>query len=77
MSTPIPPQVPPPLPRESGQWAYPTNEKGEPKKKYVLWIVIGAAGCFVSIIVLGLAATFFVPLIVRKLGNARSTAARV
>ena len=68
------PAEPPPLPPSSGQWAYPTNEKGEPKPKYVLWIVLGAAGCLVGIVVLGLLATIFIPQVVKSLHSAQRTA---
>ena len=73
MSSPIPP---PPQPPSSGQWAYPTNEKGEPKKKFVIWIVIGAAGCFVLLFVLGFLATLLVPRITDKLADARRTSVK-
>jgi general secretion pathway protein G len=66
MSAPTHPDVPPPLPGKPDQWAFPTDAKGEPKKKYVLWVVIGAAGCFASIVVLGVLATLIVPRIVQK-----------
>jgi len=77
MSAPTnPPELPSPQPAPSGQWAYPTDEKGEPKKKYVLWIVFGAAGCFVGIIVLGIAVTVLVPNILRSLGSAQKERAQ-
>jgi general secretion pathway protein G len=70
-----PPDLPPPPP-PSGQWAYPTNEQGEPKKRYVLWVVLGAAGCFVAIVVVGLLATILVPNILRSLSRAQQAKAQ-
>lgn len=73
---PAPPDLPPPPP-PSGQWAYPTDEKGEPKKSYVLWVVFGAAGCFVLIVVVGLLATVFVPNVLRGLLRAQQARAQM
>ena len=66
MSTPTPPDAPPPLPGKPDQWAFPTDPQGEPKKKYLLWILLGAAGCFGSIVLVGVLATIFVPRIVKR-----------
>lgn len=74
-SAPTPPPLPP-QPPPTDQWAYPVDEKGEPKKKYVIWLVIGAAGCFVLLLVVGIAATLFVPRVVKKLHEARRVAVR-
>jgi general secretion pathway protein G len=68
MSSPIPP---PPQTPPSGQWAYPTDEKGEPKKSYVIWIVVGAAGCLGLLFVIGIFATILVPRIAGKVVEAR------
>ena len=77
MSAPnSPPDLPPPPP-PSGQWAYPTNEQGEPKKKYVLWIVFGAAGCFVAIVVAGLLVTLLVPNLIRAYSRGQQSRAQV
>jgi len=67
MSAPdSPPDLPPPPPT-SGQWAYPTNERGEPKKKYVLWIVLGAAGCFGAVVLVGVVAAIVIPKLILRL----------
>jgi general secretion pathway protein G len=69
---PLPPEAPPPPP--SGQWAYPVDEKGEPKKKYVLWLAFAAAGCLGSLVLVGLAATVLVPWTLRRIGRAQQAA---
>ena len=67
--------TPPPLPPD--QWAFPTDEKGEPKKKYVLWVVLGAAGCLVACVVAGFLLTIFVPNMIRAYSRAQHTKAQV
>ncbi len=73
---PIPPELPSAQPAPSGQWAYPANEQGEPKQKFVLWIVFGAAGCFVAIVGLGILATLVIPKVARSLGSAQRAKAQ-
>lgn len=64
MSAPTPsPDLPPP---PSGQWAHPMDEKSEPKKKnYALWVVFGAAGCLVAVVIAGFLLTILVPNLLR------------
>lgn len=59
------PPTPPPLPPPSGQWAHPADEKG-PKKKYLLWLGLGGAGCLAILVGLGWLASGLVSLLVRK-----------
>src|SRR6185369_14484617 len=70
-----PPDLPPPPP-PSGQWAYPTDEQGQPKRNYVLWVVFGAAGCFVLIVVAGLLMTVLVPSLLRGFSRAQTAKAQ-
>ena len=71
------PGLPPPVsPAPPDQWAYPTDAQGEPKRSYVKWVLFGALGCFVMILVLGLIATLVVPPLVRKFTRAQSVRAK-
>lgn len=45
----------------SGPWIPPTDQKVEPKKSYVLWGVLGAAGCFMAVVVALPLVLFFMP----------------
>jgi len=75
----VPPPLPPgqSTPPPSGQWAYPVDEKGDPKKHYVRWLVFGSAGCFVAVLGLGLAATLLVPYISRGIEAGRREKASI
>jgi len=67
MSAPTnPPEIPAPQRAPTGQWAFPTDEKGEPKKKFVLWIVFGAVGCFVAVVALIIVAAVAIPSFVLR-----------
>lgn len=74
-TSPTPPPLPPD-PAPNDQWAFPTDAKGEPKKKYLFWVLVGSAGCFVLFVLAGIASTLLVPVVVRKLGAARAVAAQ-
>lgn len=49
---------------------------GRKKSRLALWIVLGGVGCLVSIVVIGLLATLFMPRIHESLLRAQSTKAR-
>jgi len=74
---PPPPGGQPPAPAPSAQWAYPADEKGDPKKTLLRWIAIAAAGCLVLLLGLVVVATLFTRYISRKIDDAMREKASV
>lgn len=65
---PLPPQQPPPPPApSSGQWSHAADvqQTGKGSKTW-LWVALAGGGCLLLVVVAGLAATLFVPAVLRK-----------